>query len=466
MTIYTAETNGRGIAAYDGVEEPGAAGLSAAHVGRRCPDCEYLPGRHQYTPGAPRARGPIRRRGRQGHGQPGVAQGEERLGHVERPLTRRRTDRAADSRRHGGARSARPQSDLHLAARRHRRARGRPEGPAGDQEHGRRECRGLAHRPRRSHHARPQTARVPPRRRRAGAREGDCRRLGRCAGPAVQVHKHRNLLAHAPERLHDEVTADYTDMIYATTREEIEARRKAFIRKWRLKHRAVADSLEEASDRLFTFTRLPPSQWRSARTTNAIERLLLYCGISPAPGNTLGSIPWLVKLANVRKMPRAISGRPVASVRPGYPSRLQVELRTHFRRDSIQVMNRGVGGEEAPQMLARFGRGVMPEKPDLVLWQVGSNAVLRGHDVVKIAEVIREGVGQLKAIGADVILIDPQFAPRVIEKPDTEQMVALIAATAKRQNVDLFRRFAVMRYWREVTHDGKSAKRIATSLGV
>ena len=87
------------------------------------------------------------------------------------------------------------------------------------------------------------------------------------------VHKHRNLLAHAPERLHEEITVDYSDMIYAATREEIETRRKAFIRKWRLKHRAVADSLEEAGDRLFTFTRLPPSQWRSARTTNAIERL-------------------------------------------------------------------------------------------------------------------------------------------------------------------------------------------------
>ncbi len=87
------------------------------------------------------------------------------------------------------------------------------------------------------------------------------------------VHKHRNLLAHAPERLHEEITADYNDMIYATTREEIEARRKAFIRKWRLKHRAVADSLEEAGVRLYAFTRLPPSQWRSARTTNAIERL-------------------------------------------------------------------------------------------------------------------------------------------------------------------------------------------------
>ena len=87
------------------------------------------------------------------------------------------------------------------------------------------------------------------------------------------VHKHRNLLAHAPERLHEEVSDDYNDMIYAATREEIERRRKAFIRKWRLKHRAVADSLEEAGDRLFTFTRLPQNQWRSVRTTNAIERL-------------------------------------------------------------------------------------------------------------------------------------------------------------------------------------------------
>jgi transposase-like protein len=87
------------------------------------------------------------------------------------------------------------------------------------------------------------------------------------------VHKHRNLLAHAPKRLHDELTEDYRDMIYAETATEIERRRKAFLRKWQLKCRAVADSLEEAGARLFTFTRLPPGQWKSARTTNAIERL-------------------------------------------------------------------------------------------------------------------------------------------------------------------------------------------------
>jgi transposase-like protein len=87
------------------------------------------------------------------------------------------------------------------------------------------------------------------------------------------VHKHRNLLVHAPARLHEEISADYNDMIYADSKPEIEARRKAFIRKWRLKCRAVADSVEEAGDKLFTFTRFPKSQWKSIRTSNAIERL-------------------------------------------------------------------------------------------------------------------------------------------------------------------------------------------------
>ena len=87
------------------------------------------------------------------------------------------------------------------------------------------------------------------------------------------VHKHRNLLARAPERLHEEISADHTDLIHAASAKQIEARRKAFLRKWRLKCRAVADSLEEAGEALFAFTRLPSSQWKSARTTNASERL-------------------------------------------------------------------------------------------------------------------------------------------------------------------------------------------------
>jgi putative transposase len=85
------------------------------------------------------------------------------------------------------------------------------------------------------------------------------------------VHKHRNLLAHAPDKLDGEISADHQDMIQATTAKAVEPR--PCLRQWRLRCRAVADSLEEAGERLFTFTRLPASQWKSARTTNAVQRL-------------------------------------------------------------------------------------------------------------------------------------------------------------------------------------------------
>jgi putative transposase len=87
------------------------------------------------------------------------------------------------------------------------------------------------------------------------------------------VHKERNLLAHAPTHLHDEIKADCNDMVHARTAAEVMAKRKAFLTKWRLRCRPVAISLEEAGERLFTFLRYPPEQWRSLRTTNAIERL-------------------------------------------------------------------------------------------------------------------------------------------------------------------------------------------------
>ena len=87
------------------------------------------------------------------------------------------------------------------------------------------------------------------------------------------VHKERNLLAHAPKHLHDAIKAEFNDMMHGKTAAEVRARRNAFLARWKLRCRAVADSLEEAGERLFTFLRYPPEQWRSLRTTNAIERL-------------------------------------------------------------------------------------------------------------------------------------------------------------------------------------------------
>jgi putative transposase len=135
------------------------------------------------------------------------------------------------------------------------------------------------------------------------------------------VHKHRNLLAPAPDHLHEEVSADSTDMIYAGTAEEVAARRRAFIRKWRPRCRAVADSLEEAGERLFTFTRLPPSQWRSARTTNAVERLheefkrrIKTQTVLPSP-ESAAMLFWAL-LASGQITMRKVDGWPTLAARP------------------------------------------------------------------------------------------------------------------------------------------------------
>ena len=101
-------------------------------------------------------------------------------------------------------------------------------------------------------------------------------------------------------------------------------------------------------------------------------------------------------------------------------------------------------------MLRRFEKAVVATRPDLVLWQLGTNSVLRNHEASESDAAIRQGISMIRATGADLVLIDPQFAPKVIVKPEAARMVALIATTAKRAGVDLFRRFAVMKRWREV----------------
>src|SRR6185312_2492005 len=145
-------------------------------------------------------------------------------------------------------------------------------------------------------------------------------------------------------------------------------------------------------------------------------------------------------------------GAGASSPAASYPSRLAVELQTHFPRNKITVLNRGVGGEEVRDMLKRFDRAVINEKPDLVLWQLGTNSVIRDHPLADHGAAIRAGLNRIRATGADAVLIDPQFAPKVIAKPDAALMVALIALTAKREDVDLFPRFDFMRRWFEVDH--------------
>jgi acyl-CoA thioesterase I len=147
------------------------------------------------------------------------------------------------------------------------------------------------------------------------------------------------------------------------------------------------------------------------------------------------------------------AGAGASSPAASYPSRLADELKKLFPGHDITVINRGVNGEETHDMMARFATGVMAEHPQLVLWQVGTNSVLRDHPLDAHAAELHEGIEQLKATGADVVLIDLQYAPKVLAKSETTGMIDQIALAAKDEHVDLFRRFAVMRDWHEAQHD-------------
>lgn len=146
------------------------------------------------------------------------------------------------------------------------------------------------------------------------------------------------------------------------------------------------------------------------------------------------------------------AGAGASSPAATYPSRLQIELTQRFPGRSITVLNRGVNGEEVVDMLKRFDTEVIAAKPDLVIWQLGTNSVLRDHQLGGHGASIRAGLARIRATGADIVLLDPQYAPRVIAKAEAAPMVELLAATAKQEGVDLFPRFNVMKRWYHVGH--------------
>jgi lysophospholipase L1-like esterase len=130
-----------------------------------------------------------------------------------------------------------------------------------------------------------------------------------------------------------------------------------------------------------------------------------------------------------------------------YPAVLAEELRSRWPRLTVTVINKGIGGEVISQVLPRFDRDVLPHRPQLVIWQTGSHAALGTGDVDAYAAAIRDGIGRLKAARMDVVLMDPQFAPRVLARPLHARVVGSIGAAANDMKVAVFRRFAVMQHW-------------------
>src|SRR5437868_13760348 len=151
-----------------------------------------------------------------------------------------------------------------------------------------------------------------------------------------------------------------------------------------------------------------------------------------------------------RTSSRILSGKPLTIVAMGssstlgigasspassYPSRLDQELRQRFPGIEIRVVNHGVGGQDVPEELTRLGRDVIAEHPDLVVWQVGTNAVLRRDDLSADEQLISRGVTLMKENGIDIVLMDLQYAPRVLARPASAEMERLISDLAKRNQI-------------------------------
>jgi acyl-CoA thioesterase-1 len=135
-----------------------------------------------------------------------------------------------------------------------------------------------------------------------------------------------------------------------------------------------------------------------------------------------------------------------------YPTRLGAFLAEHYPDVKVRVVNRGVGGEEAQAMAARIDRDVIAEKPDLVIWQVGTNAVLKNDDPAAVGVALDDGIRRIRDAGVDVVIMNPQYAPAMLQHPRYRDMLHVINAVAYEEDVPVFRRFAMMRHWADEGH--------------
>jgi lysophospholipase L1-like esterase len=211
-----------------------------------------------------------------------------------------------------------------------------------------------------------------------------------------------------------------------------------------------------------------PAQQKSL-TTRAVEKVTQA---AKSASNIFSRVPCLPPKGGAKSMGslphvagKLASGQPVLIVAFGssstagygasspefnYPNRLAAQLRRHYPGADITVLNRGKGGEDAPEMTKRLQSEVIDAKPDLVIWQVGTNAVIRNLDPAETAKMVEEGVARIQAAGADVVLVDPQYSPRVTEHAESaSKIVTLLGKVATLRHIGIFPRFEVMREWHD-----------------
>ncbi|WP_156927951.1 SGNH/GDSL hydrolase family protein [Bradyrhizobium sp. Tv2a-2] len=135
-----------------------------------------------------------------------------------------------------------------------------------------------------------------------------------------------------------------------------------------------------------------------------------------------------------------------------YPYRLQDDLRKTYKNNLIEVIDLGIGGQEAPEEKARM-QDVIDQKPALTIWQVGTNAVWKKENLDAVGMAIKAGLLLLQNEPMDVILMDLQYAPAILTDDmigATRSMQSLIAQAAAEAGVSVFHRFDMMRKFIEV----------------
>jgi acyl-CoA thioesterase I len=184
--------------------------------------------------------------------------------------------------------------------------------------------------------------------------------------------------------------------------------------------------------------------------------LSLLCDLTPEPVEFDYPLPHLRKaLKSQRKIKIvAIGSSSTAGVDPvlPFPPRLEMLLRPEFYGRMIDVLNRGIGGQEAPEELSRFESDVIGEAPTLVIWQVGTNAVYRKEDYnfKDVTAAIAVGLDWLADLPTDVVLMNLQYTWALVKPGKLElsnELVSLISTTAKHKGVNVFDRFALMQGW-------------------
>jgi len=144
-----------------------------------------------------------------------------------------------------------------------------------------------------------------------------------------------------------------------------------------------------------------------------------------------------------------------SSIAHSYPAVLQAALSAALPTAHVAVINRGIGGQDAAEMLPRIEADVLEVRPSLVIWQVGANGAMKNRDPEEFRRLVTDGVHRLRDKGIDVVLMDNQRAPLILAAPLHQQIDQVMADLATQTGTGLFDRGALMDQWQFSGHPYK-----------